>query len=108
MPPFEFRIPPTPDAITPELLATTSEDILESMLLNYVLAVRRDAPEVAESLPIGLQAHHIAFLVDGEVLNGGFNQLLFNAPEIAEAAPAAFEHLGMREAASLACRAWQL
>jgi Domain of unknown function (DUF4375) len=111
LPPMEgitYSIPPTPRAITAELFASTSEDILENVLLNYVLDTRQRFPDQMRELPVALQAHFIAFTVDAEVLNGGFNQLMFNSPEIAEAAAEAFELLEMPTAAHIAERAWHL
>jgi len=105
---FEFTPPPTPEAITETLLLTTSDDILESVLLNYVLMLQDRDPQIAADLPSGLQAHYVAFVLDGEVLNGGFNQLLFNSPELAEVAPEALTYLEMPAAAAIAQRAWQL
>ncbi|MCA9322005.1 MAG: DUF4375 domain-containing protein [Planctomycetes bacterium] len=108
MPEFKFQIPPTPTEITAALIETTADDILENVLLNYVLSIQKCAPESSASLPTALQAHYVAFLVDAEVLNGGFNQLFFNAPEVAAAAPDAFQYFGLEKAASLARRACQL
>lgn len=103
----ELQRPTTPNAITSGLLDSTPDDVLEYVLCNYVGALMGRAEALA-SLPPGLQAHYIAFTVDAEVLNGGFNQLFFNAPELAKAAPLAFEHLGMHDAAGLATRACEL
>jgi hypothetical protein len=76
VPTFEFILPPTPEAITAELFASTSDDILENVLLNYVLDVQQRFPDLLGELPVALQAHYVAFVVDAEVLNGGFNQLM--------------------------------
>ena len=42
------------------------------------------SPDTGEDLPSALLAHDIAFVLDCEVLNGGFNQLFFNHPEMAD------------------------
>jgi hypothetical protein len=90
---FDFTVPPTPEAITSDLLAATADDVIENVLLNYVLDVLQHRPDTAEDLPIALQAHYLAFILDCEVLNGGFNQLFFNHPEMADDAAEAFQYL---------------
>jgi len=100
--------PPTPGALTRELIATAPYDVLEELLFSYVLAYHKKARTGPNTLPIGIQVHYVAFIVAGEVLNGGFNQLLFNAPDVAELAQGAFDHMGMSDAARLAERAWEL
>jgi hypothetical protein len=104
----EKRDPPIPEAITHDLLTTTSDDIVEDVLINHVLHIMEHRPDVLEHLPPALQAHYVAYMVDCEVLNGGFNQLFFNKPAMVEDAAEAFEFLGMDEAASLASRASEL
>jgi Domain of unknown function (DUF4375) len=108
MEPFDWSPPPTPPAVTAELFASTPDDILENVLLNYVLETQQRFPDLVECLPVALQAHYVAFMVDAEVLNGGFNQLMFNSPQIAEVAAEAFRYLRMPVAADMADRAWKL
>jgi hypothetical protein len=43
--------------------------------------------------------------LDGDVLNGGFNQYLFNSPDFAQDAPAALREFGLDDAAALADKA---
>jgi hypothetical protein len=81
---------------------------LEDRLFQYVLRLQETDPSALRSLPLSLQAHFVAYVVDREVLSGGFNQLLFTAPEIASMAPDAFVHLGMDAAAVIAQDAWHL
>src|SRR5690349_15416669 len=108
MTPFDWSPPPMPIALTAELFVSTPDDILENVLLNYVLDTQQRFPELVEQLPVALQAHYVAFMVDAEVLNGGFNQLMFNSPEIAKVAAEAFRYLEMPSAADIAERAWKL
>ncbi|MEX0790766.1 MAG: DUF4375 domain-containing protein [Actinomycetota bacterium] len=81
---------------------------LENLLAGYVLGVLAEEPAAVGALPRTLQAWFVAFVVDREVMAGGFNQLLFKAPEIASMAPDAFVHLGMDAAAVIAQDAWHL
>lgn len=71
-----------------------------------------DAENEAESiaaLPPALQARYIAFIVDAQVLNGGFNQFFFNpSGALAPAAPAAFAQLGIPAAGDRVTRALAL
>jgi hypothetical protein len=43
---FTYSVPPTPGAITAELCASTPEDILENVLLDYWLDTRRRFPSL--------------------------------------------------------------
>jgi hypothetical protein len=90
------------------LIASADDENLEDRLFEYVLRLQRTDPGALHSLPLSLQAHFVAYVVDREVMSGGFNQLLFAAPEIASMAPDAFVHLGMDDAAVIAQDAWHL
>jgi hypothetical protein len=91
-----------------DLITSADDEHLENMLFEYVLRLQEIEPEAVHSLPLSLQAFFVAYVVDREVLTGGFNQLLFTAPEIASMAPDAFIHLGMDDAAVIAQDAWHL
>lgn len=91
-----------------DLIRSAGDGDLEDRLFQYVLRLRETDPSALRSLPLSLQAHFVAYVVDREVLSGGFNQLLFTAPEIASMAPDAFVHLGMDAAAVIAQDAWHL
>lgn len=90
------------------LIESASDGELENRLFEYVMRLRETDPGAMHSLPLSLQAHFVAYVVDHQVLSGGFNQLLFAAPEIASMAPDAFIHLGMEDAAVIAQDAWHL
>jgi hypothetical protein len=75
------------------------------MLLDYVLGLPKQAPHRLDRLPVACQAHFIAFVMDGEVVNGGFNQFWFNNPDFAAVAADALEFLEMPDAADLARQA---
>ena len=110
---MRFELPPTPTALTLDVLAQTPDDILESVILNYVLSLTSARPDdellILGTLPAGLRAHYLAFLVDIEVLNGGFNQYFFNSSGLhGPATPAAFQHLGMPQAAEIMTTALRL
>jgi hypothetical protein len=91
-----------------DLIPSAGGGDLEDRLFQYVLRLQETDPSALRSLPLSLQAHFVAYVVDREVLSGGFNQLLFTAPEIASMAPDAFVHLGMDAAAVIAQDAWHL
>jgi hypothetical protein len=91
-----------------DLIRSTGDGDLEARLFEYVMRLNATDPSAVHSLPLSLQAHFVAYVVDREVLSGGFNQLLFTAPEIASMAPDAFVHLGMDAAAMIAQDAWHL
>jgi hypothetical protein len=87
------------------LLEATEDAELERLLVNYVFALQEHSPDRLDTLPEALQAHFTAFLMDVDVLNGGFNQFWFNSPGLAENAALALECLEMPEAARLASQA---
>lgn len=91
-----------------DFIESAADEDLEDHLLEYVKRLQVTDPGSVHSLPLSLQAHFVAYVVDREVLSGGFNQLLYTAPGIASMAPDAFIHLGMNEAAVIAQDAWHL
>ena len=109
---FEYTQPPKLLELTPAGLAAIDDDVIESSLVDYALAHRRDLDDEREAialLPPALQMWYISFVVDAEVLSGGFNQFFFNpSGDLGDAAPAAFETMGMPRAASLVGRALDL
>ncbi len=104
-----FEPTPIPDHLDPVIIAGISDDDLESALLGYVVARLKELDGEAQALaaiPSVLRAWYITFVVDGEVLNGGFNQLFFNGSAGASPeAPQAFETVGLSEGADLIRRA---
>jgi hypothetical protein len=106
---FQFEPTPVPDHLDPATIAGISDDVLESALVGYVAARWKELGGEAQALatmPSALRAWYITFIVDGEVLNGGLNQLFFNASAGAsEDAPQAFETVGLPQAADLMRRA---
>ena len=109
---FVFEPTPVPDHLDPATIAGISDDVLESALVGYVVARWKEFGGEAQALatmPSTLRAWYITFIVDGEVLNGGFNQLFFNASAGASKdAPQAFETVGLPDAADLMRRALAL
>ena len=100
--------PDSPRPVDPSVIASVEDDELEDLLAGYVLQVLETDPRAVGGLPVSLQSHFVAYVVEREVLAGGFNQLLFRAPDIASMAPDAFIHLGMDRAAVIAQDAWHL
>lgn len=98
-------VPESSLVLTREAIEASDDDHVEGLLLEYVLGLQTRAPDRLDTLPLACQAHFIAFILDGEVLNGGFNQFWFNSPEFAADAAQALEFLELPEAAELARRA---
>ena len=109
---YSFTPPPKLEHITPETLARIPDDVVEFSLIEYVVdhSLPSDSPvDAVAHLSEALRSWYIAFIVDAEVLNGGFNQLFFNpSGQLAPAAPAAFVALGIPEAGVLVQRALDL
>ena len=109
---FEFTPPPKLSELSPAILVGVSDDELESALIEYVVDHLIDAEAEIESvtaLPPALQAWYVAFVVDAEVLNGGFNQLFFNpSGALVPSAPAAFAQIGIPAAGDLVIQALSL
>jgi hypothetical protein len=109
---FEFEGPPSLHRLDPAVIGNLSDDVLESALVGYV--VDRWTQYGGESqglaaMPSALAAWYVTFIVDGEVLNGGFNQLFFNASAGASPSAAdAFETVGLPKAADIMRRALTL
>lgn len=108
---MEFDIVPPPKLarLSPDALAGISDDEVESSLVHYVvdhMLGDGEGPDALARWPEGLRAWYITFVVDAEVLNGGFNQLFFNSSgALTPAAPWAFERIGSFVAADLMRRA---
>jgi hypothetical protein len=100
---YNSRVP-----VLKDLIESADDENLEQLLFDYVLRLQQTELRAVRLLPLTLQAHFVAYVVDREVMSGGFNQLLFAAPDIASMAPDAFIHLGMDEAAVIAQDAWHL
>ena len=111
---MSFEIPPPPklDALTADAINAISDDDLEYALSTFVydrIAADEDPSGSIERLPPQLLSWYVAFMIDAEVLNGGFNQLFFNpSGELAGLAPAAFAEMGIPEAGELVERALAL
>lgn len=109
---FEIVPPRKLTGLSPTEILAVSDDDLEYAVIHYVVAdlLREvDGPEAIGAWPESLQAWYLTFMVDVEVLNGGFNQLFFNpSGALAHAAPWAFERLGHYEVAGLVSEALRL
>jgi len=108
----EFTPPAALSILTPAGLVAISDDDLEGALITYVVEKALpdpNDPAAVAALPSGLRAWYLTFVVDAQVLNGGFNQLFFNPTgALVPDAPAALTSVGIPEAADLVTAALYL
>jgi Domain of unknown function (DUF4375) len=104
-----FPPAPKPERLSADVLATIHDDDLEFALLDYVvhhMLGDGDGLQQLADWPLALQAWYVAFVLDNEVLNGGFNQFFFNPSRaLAPAAPAALAQIGAPAIGELVSRA---
>jgi hypothetical protein len=93
--------------LTPAVLAEISADAVGDAIVQHVAFSVAEHGEdarddVVRGLPAGTQAIYTTWLVDVEVLNGGFNQFFFNPyGQFAGLALAGYELLGAEEHAAV-------
>lgn len=96
----------------PKLLALTSSALralapedLEVAVIDFVerqMDQSEDRIATLRELPRGLQVFYLTFLVEAEVMNGGFNQFFWNpSSEFAELIGPALRELGSSDAADI-------
>lgn len=107
-----FSPPPKLDDLSATSLSAIADDDLEYALSSYVaehIEVRGGDFEAIETLPPRLLTWYVSYIVDAEVLNGGFNQLFFNpSGQYASMAPEAFDAIGAPEAKAIVTEALAL
>jgi hypothetical protein len=68
--------------LTPEILASIPDDKLEQAIIDYVfekVARRYDQEaQLIRGMSVGIRATHATWVVEAEVINGGFNQFFWN------------------------------
>ena len=82
------------------------DEHLEQAVLDYIFLKLDTKPnqarQVMASLPTGFQVFYVSWLVEAEVMNGGFNQYFWNSSsEFAELTPAALKEIGHPIAAEI-------
>ena len=87
-------------------LRDIKDEHLEPAILDYIFArIARDPENKKQAvlaLPRGFRSVYLSWLVEAEVLNGGFNQYFWNSSaEFAELTPAALTEIGSPEAAQI-------
>jgi hypothetical protein len=96
-----------PSELTQEMIDSTPDNRLGDLILAFVTArmpAEWDGQDNAwlESLPPSLQLTFASLAVEGELNNGGFNQMFFNGTDsMAEGAIAAFRSYGALEFADI-------
>jgi hypothetical protein len=104
-----FIPPPKLERITPAALAEVQDDVIESALVEYVLDHSRPSERMVDAVahfPEALRSWYIAYTIDAELMNGGFNQFFFNVfSEFTKEAPAAFARVGIPDAGAIVERA---
>ena len=102
---FAFTPPPKLKSLSAAELATVDDGVLESAVIDYVVDHMLGPEEGLDAIanwPSALQTWYAAFVVDAEVLNGGFNQFFFNSSgTLAPAVPSALRELGVDQAADI-------
>jgi hypothetical protein len=92
-------------SLTSSALGALPPDDLEVAVLGFVerqLAQSQDRVAALGELPRRLQVFYLSFLVEAEVMNGGFNQFFWNSSsEFAALVGPALRELGASEAAEL-------
>jgi hypothetical protein len=89
-----------------ETLKSIKNELLEQALLDYIFVKFEARPgqerEVIDGLSREFQAFYVSWLVEAQVLNGGFNQFFWNpSSKFAEDAPAALKEIGDEVAAEI-------
>lgn len=91
-------------------LQAIKDEHLEQAILDFIFAKLDAQPgqavRVISSLPTAFQVFYMSWLVEAEVMNGGFNQYFWNSSsEFAAQTPAALKEIGAPVAADLMERA---
>jgi hypothetical protein len=93
-----------------ETLRSIQDEHLEQAILDYIFAKldaqRGQRMRVISSLPPAFRTFYASWIVEAEVMNGGFNQYFWNSSsEFAEQTPAALTEIGDEVAAEIMRRA---
>lgn len=92
--------------LDPTTLRSIPDAGVEQAIIDHVIA-KLDGHEdreaqIVKSLPAGVRATWLTWIVEAEVNNGGFNQYYYNTDgRFASEAVAAFEYFGAKEHAAL-------
>ena len=102
----EFKNRKTYTSFDLQTLREIKDHQIEQALMDYIWkktdANPRDRKSTILGLSRGFQIVYLTWLVEAEVLNGGFNQYYWNTSgEFAEITPAALREIGADEAASI-------
>jgi hypothetical protein len=89
-----------------QTLRSIKDDDLEQALLDFIMAKLQARPgqdrAVIAELGPSFQAFYVSWLVEAEVMNGGFNQFFWNSSsQFAEQTPRALETIGAVQAAQV-------
>lgn len=101
---------PRIESVSPAELGRLDPKEREIAVIDWVgrhLDSSGDAHLALESLPRGLQIFYLSFLVEAEVMNGGFNQFFWNSSsQYAPLMEHALVELGATKASSIFREAW--
>ena len=101
---------PRLESVSPAELGRLDSGDREIAVIDWVgrhLDSSSDAQLALESLPRGLQIFYLSFLVEAEVMNGGFNQFFWNSSsQYAPLIEHALVELGATQASSIFREAW--
>ena len=106
----EAKPRPKLECLSASTLNSLESEDLDTAIVDYVerqISQSEDRHARLFELPRGLQVFYLSFLVEAEVMNGGFNQFFWNSSgEFAEAVAPALRQLGAGEAAEIFERAF--
>lgn len=98
---------PTPriESLDEKTVGALAEEDIEVAVIQFVerkLEASKERRDALLLMPLGLQVFYLSFIVEAEVMNGGFNQFFWNSfSEYAELIAPALLQLGDAEAASI-------
>jgi hypothetical protein len=106
--PYRNDVITEPSDLDPESIDDLNLGLFDSIVERLDEIVERDdvTPDIAiESLPRAMQVLFVTTVVDMEVQNGGFEQLIWNSPHIASLAESCFQEIEAAEIAKVAAAA---
>ena len=101
-----FQNRPIYKTLTPEIISKIKDEELEQAIFDNISTNmegdKREEREIVKTLTPGQRAIYVAWIVEAEVNNGGFNQFYFNSSgQLADMSEEAFKTIGATKFADL-------